>query len=98
MRRLVPAAPEPLALLGLILQALEPRLVDLADPDGRRRLTSEYRRRCDTVGKTVRVSLPGEVFSGTATEITPQGHLVVDVGSGSRTVAAGDVVHLRDPG
>jgi len=98
IRRLVPAALEPLALLGLILQALEPRLVDLADPEGRRRLTSEYRRRCDTVGRIVRVSLPGEVFTGTATDITPEGHLVVDVGSGSRTVAAGDVVHLRDPG
>jgi BirA family transcriptional regulator, biotin operon repressor / biotin---[acetyl-CoA-carboxylase] ligase len=50
------------------------------------------------VGRTVRVSLPGEVFTGTATDITPEGHLVVDLGSSSRTVAAGDVVHLRDPG
>ncbi len=98
IRRLVPTALEPLALLELILEALEPRLVDLADPEGRRQLTSEFRRRCATVGRTVRVSLPGEVFTGTATDITPEGHLVVDLGLGSRTVAAGDVVHLRDPG
>jgi BirA family biotin operon repressor/biotin-[acetyl-CoA-carboxylase] ligase len=89
---------EPLALLPLILEQLEARLVDLADPDGRRRLASEYRRRCNTVGSTVRVTLPGEEFTGTATDITAEGHLIVDVGATSRTVAAGDVVHLRDPG
>ena len=40
------------------------RLVDLGDRDGRRRLAGEYRRRCDTVGRTVRVSLAGEVLHG----------------------------------
>ena len=40
-------------------------------------------------------SLPGETFTGTATDITVEGHLVVDVGACLRTVAAGDVVHLR---
>ncbi|HEY5026661.1 MAG TPA: biotin--[acetyl-CoA-carboxylase] ligase, partial [Acidimicrobiales bacterium] len=89
---------EPVALLGLVLEELEARLVDLADREGRRRLASEYRRRCDTVGKTVRVSLAGERFTGTATDITVEGHLIVDVGSCLRTVSAGDVVHLRDPG
>ncbi len=98
IRRQVPTALEPMALLALILHALEPRLVDLADPEGRRRLTAEYRRRCDTVGRAVRVSLSGEVFTGTAIDITPEGHLVVDTGSGARTVAAGDVVHLRGEG
>ena len=98
MWRQAATALEPLALLGLLLQELEVRLVDLADPAGRRRLASEYRRRCNTVGKKVRVSLPGEVFTGTATDITLEGHLIVDVGTCLRTVAAGDVVHLRDQG
>jgi BirA family biotin operon repressor/biotin-[acetyl-CoA-carboxylase] ligase len=89
---------EPLALLDLLLEDLEGRLVDLAEQDGRMRLANEYRRRCDTVGKSVRVSLPGEVFTGTATDVTLEGHLIVDVGVCLRTVAAGDVVHLRDPG
>ena len=89
---------EPLALLDLVLEDLEGRLVDLAERDGRMRLASEYRRRCDTVGKNVRVSLPGEVFTGTATDVTLEGHLIVDVGVCLRTVAAGDVVHLRDGG
>jgi BirA family biotin operon repressor/biotin-[acetyl-CoA-carboxylase] ligase len=88
---------DPLALLQLLLTGLEGRLVDLGHRDGRRRLAGEYRRRCDTVGKTVRVSLAEEAFTGTATDITVEGHLLVDVGPCLRTVAAGDVVHLRDP-
>jgi len=98
LRREAGSAPEPLAILGLVLEELEGRLVDLADADGRRRLASEYRRRCVTVGRAVRVTLPDEVFTGTATDITLEGHLIVDVGACLRTVAAGDVVHLRDQG
>jgi len=89
---------DPLVFLGLVLTGLEGRLADLGDREGRRRLAGEYRRRCGTVGKTVRVSLAGEAFTGTATDITLEGHLVVDVGACFRTVAAGDVVHLRGPG
>ena len=57
-REVTEAALEPLVLLGLVLEELEPRLVDLADATGRRRLTSEYRRRCATVGRTVRSRCP----------------------------------------
>jgi BirA family transcriptional regulator, biotin operon repressor / biotin---[acetyl-CoA-carboxylase] ligase len=89
--------PEPIALLGLVLEELETTLVELDDHDGRRRLAQEYRLRCGTIGRQVRVSLSGEVLVGVATDITGAGHLVVDVGTGTRTVAAGDVVHLRDP-
>ncbi len=98
IRRETEAEPEPLDLLGLLLEDLETRLVDLADRHGRRRLAGEYRRRCNTVGKTVRVSLPGEEFTGAATDITVEGHLVVDIGACLRTVAAGDVVHVRATG
>jgi len=89
---------DPLTMLQLVLARLEGRLVDLADRHGRRRLAGEYRRRCDTVGRAVRVSLADETFTGTATDVTVEGHLIVDVGTCLRTVAAGDVVHLRDPG
>jgi quercetin dioxygenase-like cupin family protein len=37
----------------------------------------------------------GDRFEGTATDLTPEGHLVVDVGGVSRIVVAGDVVHVR---
>jgi hypothetical protein len=44
------------------------------------------------------VELSGEVLAGTAVDVTGEGHLVVDTGTGRKTVAAGDVVHLREPG
>ena len=56
---------------------------------------SEYRRNCSTIGRQVRIELPDEVFTGTASDITDEGHLLVDIGMCLRTVTAGDVVHLR---
>lgn len=58
-------------------------------------LASEHRRRCATLGRTVRVELADETFSGDALDVSPEGHLLVDVGACIRTVVAGDVVHLR---
>lgn len=58
-------------------------------------VASEYRRDCTTIGRTVRVELADERFTGTAADVTDDGHLLVDVGMCVRTVTAGDVVHLR---
>jgi BirA family biotin operon repressor/biotin-[acetyl-CoA-carboxylase] ligase len=58
-------------------------------------VASAYRRRCTTLGRPVRVELDDEVFTGTAADVSDEGHLLVDVGTCLRTVAAGDVVHLR---
>jgi BirA family biotin operon repressor/biotin-[acetyl-CoA-carboxylase] ligase len=89
---------DPGALLGLLLEDLEPRVADLASAEGRRRQGAEYRRRCATLGQRVRVELDGETVTGHAADITPEGHLIVDVGACLRTVTAGDVVHLRADG
>jgi len=82
-------------VLDAVLAGLEPRLVDLGSVEGRRRLAGDYRRRCATLGRTVRVTGHDESFTGVATDITVAGHLMVDVGTCLRTVTAGDVVHLR---
>jgi BirA family biotin operon repressor/biotin-[acetyl-CoA-carboxylase] ligase len=58
-------------------------------------VASEFRRRCSTLGRLVRVDLADESFTGTAADVSDEGHLLVDVGMCLRTVAAGDVVHLR---
>jgi BirA family biotin operon repressor/biotin-[acetyl-CoA-carboxylase] ligase len=58
-------------------------------------VASEFRRRCATLGRAVRVELADESFTGTASDVSDEGHLLVDVGMCLRTVAAGDVVHLR---
>ena len=88
-------------LLGLVLAGIDARYAPLVDlptagrTRARRELASEYRRRCATVGRTVRVELTDETFTGTAADISDEGHLLVDVGMCLRTVTAGDVVHLR---
>ncbi|HEX7166286.1 MAG TPA: biotin--[acetyl-CoA-carboxylase] ligase [Acidimicrobiales bacterium] len=54
-----------------------------------------YREACVTIGRSVRVELADETFTGTAADVADDGHLLVDVGMCVRDVSAGDVVHLR---
>ncbi|GIF73747.1 biotin--[acetyl-CoA-carboxylase] ligase [Asanoa siamensis] len=59
-------------------------------------LRGAYLSRCATVGRDVRVLLPGgEHFTGAATGVDESGRLVVRTREGDRTVAAGDVLHVR---
>jgi BirA family transcriptional regulator, biotin operon repressor / biotin---[acetyl-CoA-carboxylase] ligase len=89
---------EPRALLDLFLAEFEPLLVLLDSPAGRRHLASDYRARCSTIGQSVRVDLADESVVGEAADVTAEGHLIVSTGTCLRTIAAGDVVHLRDQG
>ena len=54
-------------------------------------VVGDWRAACTTVGRAVRVELPGRTLEGMATAVTDDGRLVV----GGEAVAAGDVVHLR---
>ncbi len=59
-------------------------------------LREEYRRRCATLGRNVRVELPdGAAAHGTALDVDPDGRLVVATAEGPLAVSAGDVVHVR---
>jgi BirA family biotin operon repressor/biotin-[acetyl-CoA-carboxylase] ligase len=78
-----------------LLRALEPRVADLGTAAGRIRQVDDFQARCTTIGTRVRVQLADSRFEGTACAMTPEGHLVVETGHGSRTVVAGDVVHVR---
>jgi BirA family transcriptional regulator, biotin operon repressor / biotin---[acetyl-CoA-carboxylase] ligase len=67
----------------------------LGDADGCG-LREEYQRLCGTLGRPVRVSMPGGVtVAGTAAEVDRAGRLVVRSASGPVLVSAGDVVHVR---
>ena len=86
-------------VLRAVLREIERRYVDLtrasgdADASG---LAAAYREACATVGRDVRVELPGpRVLDGTAVDIDADGRLVLDAAGGRETVAAGDVVHVR---
>ncbi|MDQ6874348.1 MAG: biotin--[acetyl-CoA-carboxylase] ligase [Actinomycetota bacterium] len=56
-----------------------------------------YLQRCDTIGSSVRVALPGgQVLAGEAVDVDSAGRLVVVTPDGSRrAVAAGDVTQVR---
>ncbi|GAA1459017.1 biotin--[acetyl-CoA-carboxylase] ligase [Nocardiopsis exhalans] len=55
-------------------------------------LAAEYRDVCVTLGRPVRVHLPGDrLLEGTATGVDTQARLLV----GERALSAGDVVHVR---
>ena len=65
----------------------------LVSPAG---LRTEYLRWCVTVGREVRVELPGgAALAGTATDVDETGRLAVRTGPGTTLVGAGDVVHVR---
>ncbi|MFC4020600.1 biotin--[acetyl-CoA-carboxylase] ligase [Micromonospora sp. GCM10011542] len=59
-------------------------------------LRAAYLAACATVGREVRVLLPGgEEVTGTATGVDVDGQLLVATAAGVRALAAGDVLHLR---
>jgi BirA family biotin operon repressor/biotin-[acetyl-CoA-carboxylase] ligase len=82
-------------LLVVLLTILERRYRALAERAGQLDQAAEYRRRCTSVGRSVRVELADETFTGTVADVTDEGRLLLDVGACLRTVTAGDVVHLR---
>ncbi|HIY41397.1 MAG TPA: biotin--[acetyl-CoA-carboxylase] ligase [Candidatus Nocardiopsis merdipullorum] len=59
-------------------------------------LASIYRDLCVTIGRQVRVHLPGDkTMSGTATGVDTQARLLVRGPGGVRALSVGDVVHVR---
>jgi BirA family biotin operon repressor/biotin-[acetyl-CoA-carboxylase] ligase len=60
-------------------------------------LAAAYRAGCATLDRRVRVGLPGgDEVSGRATDVDPEGRLLIRTADGNlRPIAAGDVVHLR---
>jgi BirA family transcriptional regulator, biotin operon repressor / biotin---[acetyl-CoA-carboxylase] ligase len=58
-------------------------------------LRDRYLPLSDTVGREVRVELPGGVLEGEAVDVDHEGGLVVSVAGRRTSVTAGDVLHLR---
>jgi BirA family transcriptional regulator, biotin operon repressor / biotin---[acetyl-CoA-carboxylase] ligase len=88
------------ALLAGILAGLERRYRAWCQVFGdteRSGLRAEYTGLCATLGRRVRVELPGgRVFDGLASDLDGDGRLLVSVPpDADLPVAAGDIVHLR---
>jgi BirA family biotin operon repressor/biotin-[acetyl-CoA-carboxylase] ligase len=61
-----------------------------------REVVAAYRSACATIGQHVRVDLvDGETFEGVAADVDDEGRLLVEVNACLRTVAVGDVTHVR---
>ncbi|REE98326.1 biotin--[acetyl-CoA-carboxylase] ligase [Thermomonospora umbrina] len=59
-------------------------------------LRTAYKDLCATLGRRVRVMLPGDrLLTGTASDVDATGCLVVDTPEGAQAVGAGDVIHVR---
>ncbi|MEO7837516.1 MAG: hypothetical protein ABIS21_07735, partial [Acidimicrobiales bacterium] len=61
-------------------------------------VTEEYRSVCVTLGRQVRVEMSDGTLTGTALDVSNEGHLLVSPTGGTgavRVVVAGDVIHLR---
>jgi BirA family biotin operon repressor/biotin-[acetyl-CoA-carboxylase] ligase len=82
-------------LLVAFLRRLDERYGELVGI-GSAAVIAEWRRRSATLGRRVRVDLGGDDVDGMAIDVTADGHLVVETVDGDRrTIAVGDVVHLR---
>ncbi len=84
-------------LLVAMLTHLDQRYAALlSGPEGAADLRHAWRQRSATLGRRVRIDLGVDDLEGTAVDITEEGHLVVETVEGDRrTIAVGDVVHLR---
>ena len=59
-------------------------------------LSAEYQEWCSTIGREVRVELPGAThLHGVAAGIDQVGRLIVTTETGSQAISAGDVIHVR---
>lgn len=83
-------APAGAAVLGAVDRdvLLDAYLARLGTPGD---VLARYRDRCTTLGRRVRVEVPGATIEGVATDVDGDGRLLVE----GRAIAAGDVVHLR---
>jgi BirA family biotin operon repressor/biotin-[acetyl-CoA-carboxylase] ligase len=84
-------------LLVALLRRLDGLYTPLVEQGDRVAVVEAWRDRSATLGRRVRVELQAGDVVGTAVDVTADGHLVVESDDRTRhTVAAGDVVHLRD--
>jgi len=76
----------PAALLDLLLERF----------DDERDVGERYRERLMTLGRTVRVELPGNrILDGVARDVDPSGRIVIESHGERHVLDVGDVIHLR---
>ena len=84
---------DPARIAAGLLEALERRVQQWTC--GSPALLKDYRERCVTLGRQVRVERWGEIVEGRAVDVSATGSLLVDTPRGREEFSAGDVTHLR---
>jgi BirA family transcriptional regulator, biotin operon repressor / biotin---[acetyl-CoA-carboxylase] ligase len=79
-------------LLGALLVALDAELMRIKDFDA---VLDDWRALNCTLGRPVRVARFGEVLEGRATDLTPDGALLLQTSEGMVELFEGEVEHLR---
>jgi len=82
-------------LLGAILSKLEDELEKIEDFDA---VLDDWRALNCTLGRLVRVERFGELLEGRATDLTPEGALLLKTPEGTVELFEGEVEHLRQEG
>lgn len=99
LRLLVPVVPNREQIIAALLAELHTRYTAWRDTDGDAGacgLRASYERLSATIGRRVRLALPGDsAVEGIATGIDEAGRLLVDDGVAVQAYAAGDVVTTR---
>ncbi|MBM7519254.1 biotin--[acetyl-CoA-carboxylase] ligase [Nocardioides nitrophenolicus] len=93
-----PGAPDRTSVLLAVVAAVREGydVWQTGGEQGTARLATSYRSHCATLGRDVRVELPGGgELLGRATDIDDDGRLVVTTADGTERVGAGDVIHVR---
>ena len=84
-----------LKLLGALLSNLDAELMSIEDFDA---VLYDWRALNCTLGRPVRVARFGEVLEGRATDLTPEGALLLQTPQGTVELFEGEVEHLRQGG
>lgn len=82
-------------MLAAYLAALCRRYDTLHGAGGVAATAAAHRAACTTLGRRVKVQLGDGVVEGEALDVDDDGHLVLDVDGIRRSIAVGDVVHVR---
>lgn len=81
-------------LLCSLLESIDSNYEDLKNK-GIIPIMQKWRKLCSTLNKKVKVTLPGEIITGVAEDITQEGGLVVGIGEGlKKVIYAGDITLL----
>ena len=82
-------------LLGALLVSLDAELMSIEDFDA---VLYDWRALNCTLGRPVRVARFGEILEGRATDLTPEGALLLQTPQGTVELFEGEVEHLRQGG